>query len=85
MQDFVLLNSWDSFLLNMPSISSKTCVMYSSVIPGTNVFRDWLFLVCFCVSLETAAIFRLFLNVAISSGKIFDSSEDWIFLKSDKG
>ena len=66
MRDFVLLNSWDSFLVTLPSISSKTCVIYSSLILGTDVFRDWPFLGCSsCVSLVTAATFRLFLNVAI--------------------
>ena len=28
MRDSVLLNSWDSFLLSLPSISSETCVMF---------------------------------------------------------
>ena len=81
MRDFVRLNSWDSFLVTLPLISSETCVMYSSVIPGTTVICDWLFLVCSCVSLETTANFRLFLNVAICCGKVFDSSEDWISCK----
>ena len=63
-----MLNSWDSILVTLLSTFSETCVMYSSVIPGTDVFRDWLFLRCSCVSLETAANFRLFLNVAISWG-----------------
>ena len=66
MRDTVLLNSWVSFLVTLPSISSETCVIYSSLIPGTNVFCDWPFLGCSsCVSLVTAANFRLFLNVAI--------------------
>ena len=66
MRDFVLLNSWDSFLVTLPSISSETCVIYSSLILGTDVFRDWPFLgFPSCVSLVTAANFRLFLNVAI--------------------
>ena len=66
MRDSLLLNSWDSFLVNLLSISSKTCVMNSSLILGTDVFRDWPFLGCsLCVSLVTAANFRLFLNVAI--------------------
>ena len=66
MRDSVLLNSWDSFLATMPSISSKTCVIYSSLILRTDVFRDWPFLGCSsCVSLVVAANFRLFLNVDI--------------------
>ena len=65
MRDSVLLNSWDSFLVILPSISSET-VIYSSLILGRNVFRDWPFLGrSSCVSLVTAANFRLFLNVAI--------------------
>ena len=72
-RDSVLMNSWDSFLMTLPSISSKTCVLYSSLILGTDVFRDWLFLGCsYCVSLVTAARFRLFLIVAISlKGKCY--------------
>ena len=66
MRDYVLLNSWDIFLGTLSSISSETCVIYSSLNPGTDVFRDWPFLGCSsCVSLERAANFRLFLNVAI--------------------
>ena len=66
MRDFVLLNSWGSFLVTLPSISSETCVIFSSLILGTDVFRDWSFLeFSACVSLVTAANFRLFLNVAI--------------------
>ena len=65
-RDSVLLNSWDSFLVTLPSICSETCVIYSSLILGTDVFRDWPFLGCSsCVSLVRAANFRLFLNVAI--------------------
>ena len=66
MRDSVLLNSWDSFLVTLPSTSSETCVIYSSLILGTDVLRDWPFLGCSsCVSLVTAASFRLFLNVVI--------------------
>ena len=72
-RDSALLNFWDSFLVILPSISSETCVMYSSVIRGTNVFCDWLFLVCFYVSVETAANFRFFLNVAISFGRNYST------------
>ena len=38
--------------------------MYSSVIPGTNVFCNWLFLALSWVSLESAANFRLFHRIA---------------------
>ena len=46
MRDSIRLNSWDSFLVILPSISSETCVIYSSLILGTDVFRDWPFLGC---------------------------------------
>ena len=80
MQDSVLMNSWDVFLVTLPSIASEPCVLYSSLIPGTDVFRDWLFLGWYSwVSLETAARFRLFLNIAIFlQEKLLNSSEDWI-------
>ena len=69
MRDSVLLNSWESFLVTLPSIFSEhcvICVIYSSLILGTDVFCDWPFLGCSsCASLVTAANFRLFLNVAI--------------------
>ena len=73
MRDCVLVNSWDSFLVTLPSISSETCAIYSSLILGTDVFRDWPFLrFSSCVSLVTAANFRLFPNVAISlKGKCY--------------
>ena len=82
MRDSVLLNSWDSFLVPLSSISLETCVIYSSLILGTDVFRDWPFLRRYsCVSLVRAANFRLFLNVAIfSKGKMLSSYEDWISL-----
>ena len=66
----VRLNSWDSFLVILLSISSENCVIYSSLILGTDVFREWPFLGCSsCVSLVTAANSRLFHNVAIFEGK----------------
>ena len=50
----------------LSSISSDTCVIYSSFNLGTDVFCDWTFLGCSsCVSLVTAANSHLFLNVAI--------------------
>ena len=70
MRDSIRLNSWDSFLVILPSISSETCVIYSSLILGTGVFGDRPFLGCSsCVSLVTAANFRLFLNVGMFEGK----------------
>ena len=71
MRDSVLQNSWDIFFVTLPSIYSEMVVMYSPVIPGTNVLWDWLLLVCNCVSLKTAANFGLFPNVATSCGKKF--------------
>ena len=72
MRDSVLLNSWDIFLVTVPSISSKACAIYPSEIPGADEFRDWLILGYSRVSLDIAAVFRLFLNVAIF-GKRFNS------------
>ena len=43
MRDLVLLNLWDRFLMTLPSISSRTCVMYSSFMLGTDVFLNWPF------------------------------------------
>ena len=77
MQDSVLLNSWDNFSVTLRSISSEICVIYSSLTLGKEVFRDWPFLrCCLCVSLVTAANFRLFLKVAILEGKMQRSYED---------
>ena len=82
MRDSVLLNSWDSFLVTLPSVSWETCVIYSSLILRTDVFRDWPFLGCSsCVYLVTAANFRLFPNVAIFlKSKMLRSYEDEISL-----
>ena len=80
----VLLKSWDSFLVTLPSISSKNCALYCSVIPGADEFCDWLFRGFSCVSLDIAANLRLFLIVAIF-GKRLNSGEDWnslYFLKA---
>ena len=79
MRHSILLSSGDSFLMTLHSISSETYVMYSSSFLRTDVFRDWLFLGCSsCVSLETAANFRLFLNVAIIlKRKMLNSGEGW--------
>ena len=75
MPDSVLLNSWDIFLVTLPSISSENCALNSSVIPGAEVFCDGLFLGYCCISLAKAANFPLFHNVAIS-GKRFIGGED---------
>ena len=63
-------NFLGQFFSNLASISSETCVIYSSVIPGTNVFWDWMFLALSCVSLETTASFCLSLRVAITLEEI---------------
>ena len=77
MRDSVRLNYWNSFLVTLPSICSETCVIYSSLILGADMYRDWPFLGCSsCVSLITAANFRLFLDVAIFEGKMLRSYED---------
>ena len=75
MRNSVLLNSWDSFLVTLSSISSETCVIYSLLILRTNVLRDWQFLGCYsCVSLETAA---LFLNIAIFWKEKCENAQQW--------
>ena len=65
----IRLNSLESFLVSLPSISSKTWEMYSWAIPGSSVFCHWLFLVFSGVSLETAANFLLFFKVAMILGE----------------
>ena len=40
MHDSVRLKSGESFLVNLPSVSSETWVMYSSAVPGLSVFCD---------------------------------------------
>ena len=65
-RDSVLLNSWDNFSVTLRSTSPKICVIYSSLILGTDVFRNWPFLGCSSsVYLVPTANFRLFFNVAI--------------------
>ena len=67
MRDSVLLNFWDSFLVTLPSFSSKTFLINSLLILRTDVFPDWPFLGCYsCVFNVWAANFRLFLNFVIS-------------------
>ena len=59
MRDAFRLNSWNSFLVTLPSISSETCMIYSLLNLGTNAFRYWPFLGCSsCVSLVTAGNFN---------------------------
>ena len=78
MRDAVLLNFWDSFLVTLPSISSETCVIYSSLILETDVYRDWPFLGCSsCVSLVTAANF-VSQCCHFVEGKMLSSYDDWI-------
>ena len=64
-RDSVLLNSFQSFLVTLPSISSETWEIYSWALPGSSVFCDWIFLVFSGVFLETAANFLLFLKIAM--------------------
>ena len=77
MRDSVLMNSWDSFLVTSPSISSKICLICSWLILGMDVFRDWPFRGCsFCVSLATAANFGFFSQCChIFEGKVLRSYE----------
>ena len=72
MRDSVLLNSWESFIVTLPAISSETCAIYSSVNPRAAEFCNWFSLGYSCVSLAIAANFPLFLRVAIilEEGKI---------------
>ena len=84
-RDSVLSKSRNSFLVTLPSISSETCAMYSSVILGGDEFCDWLFLGYCSVSLAIAANFLLFPDVAIilEEGKISTvaKTEFFLFLK----
>ena len=64
-RDSVRLNSFERFLVTLPSISSESWGMYSWAISGSGVFCEWLFLVFLSVSLETAANFLLFLKIAM--------------------
>ena len=65
MRDSVRLNSLQIFLVTLPSFSSETWEMYFWTIPRSSVFCDWLFLVFSGVSLETATISLLILNVVM--------------------
>ena len=78
MWDYVLQSSWDSFLVTLPSISSVTFAVYSSVIPGADDFIDWLFLVDSCFALDRAATFRLFpMLPALGKGSTTVSFVQW--------
>ena len=79
-RDSVQLNSWKSFLVTLPSISSETWVMYSSAIPGLHVFCDCLFLVSSGVSVETSANFLLLFKIAINLREKLIICEDWMNL-----
>ena len=70
-RDSVLLNCFESFLVTLLSISSETWKKHSWAISGSIVFRDWVLLILSGASLETAASFRLFLNVAMLLKKKF--------------
>ena len=82
MRDTVLLNSFESFLVTLPLISSKTWEMSSWEVSGSSVFCDYLFLVFSGVSLETAASFLLFLTVAMILRETFCQQwrVNWTFL-----
>ena len=82
MRDSILLNIWEKFLVTLPSISSQTWVIYTSLILGMDVYRDWPFPGCsFCVFLDMITSFHLFLNIAIfRREKLPNSSEDWIII-----
>ena len=84
MRDSVRPNSWDSFLVTLPSIVSENCVIYSSLILGTDVFRDWPFLeISSCVSLVTCNGRQLSFvsqRCHLFEGKMIRSYEDWIIL-----
>ena len=41
---FILLNSWDNLFVTLPSISSDTWVIHSSITLATVEFCDWLYL-----------------------------------------
>ena len=64
MRDSVRLNSLESYLMTLTSISSETWEVYFCAIPRSSLFCDWLFLVFSDASLETDAHFFLFLNFA---------------------
>ena len=70
-RDSVRLNSFESFLITLPSISSETCETYSWAISGSSVFCNWPFLAFSAVFLETAANFLLILKVAMILRKKF--------------
>ena len=67
----VRLTTLESFIVSLSSISAETWEMHSWAIPGSSVFCDWLFLEFSDVSLETAANFLSFLNVAMILKKNF--------------
>ena len=64
-RDSVRLNSFESLLVTLPSVSSETWEIYSWAISGSIVFRDRVFFVFSGISLETTANFLLSLKVAM--------------------
>ena len=70
-RDYIRLNSVESFLVTLTSISSKTWEIHSWTIFGSSVFRDWLFFVFSGISLETAANFLKLLKVDVILRKKF--------------
>ena len=84
---FCLLNSWDNFFLNLPSISSDFLVIYSSFTLVMVEFCDWLFLgVPSWLSLANAANSLLFLKVAIfwseNCGTVVKTGLSWLIYTS---
>ena len=65
MRDSVRLNCGEGFLMDIPSVSSETGVMYSLAIPGLSVFCNLLLPVSSSVSPQTVANFLILLIVAI--------------------
>ena len=80
MRESVRLNSWDSFLVTLLSISSVTCVIHSSLILGMVVFQ-WLavprvFLLCFsCNGCQLSFVSQC---CHLFEGEMLRSYADWI-------
>ena len=79
-RDSILLISCNGFEVTLPSISSQTWVMYSSVILGTNVFCDWLFQAISCF-FSLKQLLTLACSLALPwfwKKEKLTSCEDWI-------
>ena len=80
LRDSVLVHSWDSFLVTLPSISSETCVIYSSL-NSSNKRVSWLavprmFLLCFsCNSCQISFVSQC---CHLFEGNLLRSYENWI-------